>query len=716
MSDLPKKKAAKKGDVGTSPKKKSAAKKKDKVNDARDGVATAPDTRQPPNRPMSTKKIVTTSKNSSPRPPASLAQSSKRRATVTGDVINSTQAPPPPSPQHSSPLLGQPGGPGAKVNSRKLSQDTASTRRSSIASGSASSNKCATPRPPPGVASSNLSAPCRPKSLQTLPSGSLPKPTSRRMESSRTMGSSHTGGGKPLGKNAISNRNLPPPPGSRSIFNKSSSHHKRTSSHHKKNNSYRPSFSTDDDDDDLDDSDDEFGQDVAPDYQNKSNQTSILRKSNLRASGAKRINADGSITVGLNNTHTMNSVDENEELGDDRDVEMAPLSGRRVPKSGMQKPGWELSASEHSMRGWTQSFRWGSKPPANASSAGVDRREALSGEYSNKNQSVRSVLTADVEYEEEPLWKQTLRYIRILPPHQDEKPVKKYIRILTWLSLVLDFSTGLVSIVQFQGVTYCCGKPILSIAGDINWSVGIQITVYLYMALIFIQVAPVVREIFPFNLFNPFVGFLITFAMFFDDRMEIAIAMWVIEFLTVVCALIIYRLKVKWHEHRGARLKQTEQELLAIRKERKRRKLSNSTHSDNSDITMDDASFHDESEISNPSYTPPGAEVRPVDISQIRETRLLRERRMLRQAQKEDRVSLRYHFVGVTFNVGLVVCSLLLITMIGRSGGLCIVDMVSPNIFKKDQLEMCFECRGFVGDKCEVCAEDGSSHCYYPYY
>jgi hypothetical protein len=237
------------------------------------------------------------------------------------------------------------------------------------------------------------------------------------------------------------------------------------------------------------------------------------------------------------------------------------------------------------------------------------------------------------------------------------------------------------------------------------------------MALIFVEIVPVMRDAFPLNLLNPFVGFLITFAMFFDDRITIAVIMWVIEFVTVMCELAVYRLKLKWHAHREARLNKAEVELLALKKERRRRKMSNSSHSLDSEITLDDGSFHDESEMMKSKGIYAEAEARPADISQIRETRLLRERRLLRQAQKEDTVHLRYHFFGVAFNVGLVCISLLMITMIGRSGGLCIVDMETPNIFTRNQFENCFQCQGSHG-KCERCNEDGDggSHCYYPYY
>ena len=53
--------------------------------------------------------------------------------------------------------------------------------------------------------------------------------------------------------------------------------------------------------------------------------------------------------------------------------------------------------------------------------------------------------------------------------------------------------------------------------------------------------------------------------------------------------------------------------------------------------------------------------------SQLRELRLLRERRILRQTQKTDRVTLRYHFFGVVLGFSLVVISFLLIVFIARA-------------------------------------------------
>jgi len=268
----------------------------------------------------------------------------------------------------------------------------------------------------------------------------------------------------------------------------------------------------------------------------------------------------------------------------------------------------------------------------------------------------------------------------------------------------------------YKGVTLCCGVPILSMVDeDVNWGAAIQITVYAYLGLILMEVVPVMREVFPLNLLNPLVGFFITFAMFFYDRITVAYIMWGIKFTTVVCEYVIYRLKVRWHKQRDMRVAQADHDLLAICEGRKRRKQSGTALDGKGDMYLDDSSFHEETELSYSGSMAIETELYPVDKSQFRETRLLRERRGLRQAQKDHLVHLGYHFVGVTVNILLACVSILLIAIVGRNGGLCIVDMQAPNIFARNQLEMCSACKGREKN-CMDCPADGTSICYYPYY
>jgi len=448
-----------------------------------------------------------------------------------------------------------------------------------------------------------------------------------------------------------------------------------------------------------------------PSYRAPSKPQSILRSSSHHASGgalrgsgsrqpgrkSSRVNLDGSVTTAFSS----DSMDDLELAagGGGGGDNPRPLLDRTPSMIGSlhnrsERPGFSDSRSGGSFAG---SFAirdpWASF-----------KRPTLS-----KFASTRSVLTADMEFEDEPTWKMFLRYIRILPPHKDEKPIKKKIRIFTWVAMVLDFLAALVSITTYDGVSMCCGVPVLSIAGNINWTLAVRITTYIYMILIFAEIVPVLRNGVPFNLLNPFIGFLITFAVFFDDRILEAVVMWLIEASAVACEFFVYRLRIQAHRQRDERLAKTESELQDIRQTKRKiiKKMKEKRDGDTDDeASFGEKSFHDETTDSEEPMA---------DVSQVRETRLLRERRLLRQTQSEDLRHLRYHFIGVAVNVSLVGMTLMLIFCIGRSGGLCVRDMVAPNVFKTDQLERCFDCQGMEG-VCEVCREDGTSHCYYPYF
>jgi hypothetical protein len=352
----------------------------------------------------------------------------------------------------------------------------------------------------------------------------------------------------------------------------------------------------------------------------------------------------------------------------------------------------------------------------------------------NQFSSNRSVLTQDKILDDEPFWKQWLRYVRLMPPHRHEKPIKKWIRIMTWAALIMDFTAAMVSITTYDGVSTCCGDPVLDMAGKIDWNVAIRVTTYVYVGLIFAEIFPVVRNGVPFNLLNPLVGFLITFAVFFNDSILEAAIMWTIEATAVLLEFATYRLHIRQYNDREKRLAKCETDLNPFRDQRKKKNKKSTralmefkrTLSRDSGLNMDEEDveshsassssdvsgqsfeddFHDETDISKED----------VNLTKVRELKLLRERRTLRQTQTADRVTLRYHLVGVVVNVTLVGMALLLIVFIGRSGGLCIVDMTPPNIFKMDQLEKCFSCVGVEG-VCEVCDElAGTSQCYYPYF
>ena len=67
----------------------------------------------------------------------------------------------------------------------------------------------------------------------------------------------------------------------------------------------------------------------------------------------------------------------------------------------------------------------------------------------------------------------------------------------------------------------------------------------MYLALVFLEIYPVVRRGFPFNIVNPIIGFAITFAMFFDDSKTEALIMWGIESAGVFSEFMLYRLKIR---------------------------------------------------------------------------------------------------------------------------------------------------------------------------
>lgn len=212
--------------------------------------------------------------------------------------------------------------------------------------------------------------------------------------------------------------------------------------------------------------------------------------------------------------------------------------------------------------------------------------------------------------------------------------------------------------------------------------------------------------------------------MFFDDSIVEAASMWVIEAMSVTCEVYIFRLRSVAYEERVKRLEKTEEEVANLRAMKKKikklyesgRALNISNHSVNSmgsgSFGNDsDESFNDETGSKDDMTT--GGKSTGTDISKVRENKLYRERRVLRESNANDRRHLRYYLIGVCVNCFLVGLSLLVICVISKNKGLCIVDMEAPNVFANNQLERCFECQGVVGT-CEICTAT-TTQCYYPY-
>ena len=439
-----------------------------------------------------------------------------------------------------------------------------------------------------------------------------------------------------------------------------------------------------------------------------------------------RINADGSVSVfdqtPLHLTSTSSSdfeSSDDEYYFDDNDEESCIPTINRTPSTfdrGLGKSSGHSSMGSHSSSG--SGFGGLSKLGKSVMAFGNEIQGSALPKYSNSSRS-SSVLTDDLEqFHDEPKWKSFLRYARILAPTPNEKPMKRNIRIMTWATLLCDFLAALVSITTYDGVTECCGRPILSIATPkVDWDKAIRITTYVYMVMIFAEILPVVREKLPLNLLNPFVGFLITFAVFFDDRKPEAVAMWTIEGSAVACEVAVYRLNLRFYRERHERCQKIDQDLKDMKRERRKVKLQR-RQAASGGYYSDETSSSDDTFESGRSKR----KTKVSDLSTRRELKLMRERRLLRQSHSEEKQSLRYHFMGVLFNCGLVTISLLLILCIGRSKGLCIKDMEVPSLFKKNQLDMCYDIRKILDDcqgssgVCEICRDDGTSQCYYPYY
>jgi hypothetical protein len=266
-----------------------------------------------------------------------------------------------------------------------------------------------------------------------------------------------------------------------------------------------------------------------------------------------------------------------------------------------------------------------------------------------------------------------LRFFGILPPSPNESPMRRRIRILIWWTLILDFTVAIVSIFTFGEVTTCCGDVIFP--GKFDWNKLMQVIAYLYLIGIFAEVHPVVREVdpIPWNLLNPVFGFFISFAVFVDDSRAEAISIWILEVASIVLEFVVYRLRKKLYREQGERLTKFDLKI---------------------------SSLSDEEQHAGSSY---------------KKSHLLRERRELRQKHISERANLHIHLIGVAVNISLVCVTLLLIIFVAKSGGMCIRNGVRPSLFEQNQQERCSECQGTEGD-CEICNDDGTKICYYPYY
>jgi hypothetical protein len=286
--------------------------------------------------------------------------------------------------------------------------------------------------------------------------------------------------------------------------------------------------------------------------------------------------------------------------------------------------------------------------------------------------------TDDIFWEDDDEWNiknhclrttvKALILLRCIPQKKsDSTPIKNWLRGLQWAALIADLIGAVVAVITFSGVTYCCGESILNQGNlHLDWHFIIRVLTYLYLALVVLEIYPVVRKGFPFNLVNPLFGFVVTVAMFFDDSKVEALAMWSLETFSVICLFVILRLKI-------CQRNTLAMEVVRVGK-----------------LTKEDPETPDK------------------DLKEHR-----RQYYQLKKEQESEGGLLLFLRLGCYLNVGLVLIVLALIIVISQSGGLCVNGDKILNPFdphQKDNCPSCDEVDGF----CEVCTQE-VRECYFPY-
>ena len=320
-------------------------------------------------------------------------------------------------------------------------------------------------------------------------------------------------------------------------------------------------------------------------------------------------------------------------------------------------------------------------------SADIDKIDA--GNFEEKENSDDEYETESDDDSETPVipdpWYVALgRGLLLLEKKGEEvTPIKRWVRCMTWTTFICEATAAIVVLIQFQGVESCCGRPILNLGSiDVNWPAIIRYFTIMYLLLICLELYPVMRRGFPFNIVNPLIAFLISFALFFDDSYVEALCMWVIETVAVLSEFAIYRLKIRQVNVRAVEIK----------------KLMPKT-------TKKKEEFEDEDNYLK-------------DLHKAR-----RRYYVLKQEQRMDQRLLQYLHVAVYMNIVLSSIVLMLILVIARNGGLCIVDFDYPNPFSSNQLSRChlitdpqYGCTNIDEDGCQVCLPETEEYqCYFPY-
>lgn len=267
-------------------------------------------------------------------------------------------------------------------------------------------------------------------------------------------------------------------------------------------------------------------------------------------------------------------------------------------------------------------------------------------------------------------------WLRCMPPDpEDMFAIKNWLLWMQWLSMACDLAAAIVALVTFDEVTECCGKPILSMAGELPWQQITRSLTIIYVVLVCLEVYPVVRRGFPFNIVNPILGFTITFAMFFDDSLAEALIMWAVESAAVICEFTLFRLKVR-------QITLNERELKRI-----------------GALTKAPRELRDGEDP---------------DAPQRELTEMRQKFYQLKQEQVTDHSLVWYLTVGCYINIFLSLVVLLLVVFISRDGGICIDNFQVPNPFASNQNSRCNLCSNVTEGICEVCSEN-YKQCYYPY-
>lgn len=165
-----------------------------------------------------------------------------------------------------------------------------------------------------------------------------------------------------------------------------------------------------------------------------SHHKSIGTSSSHSSSHQRRVNID--LSASKHSTRSREKYDGQASYGSDidssdieSDVEDDSSFALEDPGRRSQKP-----PSQIDKRNYSRSL----------SGLGLNSSHHGLSQYKAQSQSARSLLTIErAEYQDDSKFIRILRYIHFLPPHPNEDPIKKKIRIITWCALVCDFLNAL---------------------------------------------------------------------------------------------------------------------------------------------------------------------------------------------------------------------------------------------------------------------------------